>query len=134
MSTNGNLEWLLADILRVPAVRHALVVSRDGLRLAGSPDISTDDADRLSAVCSGLLSLGHEAAAQLAGDGSAPRQVMVEFDGGFLFLVAAGPGASLAVATAADVDAGLVAREMQHMVVRIGQHLSSPPRARTATP
>lgn len=134
MSTNGNLEWLLADILRVPSVRHALVVSRDGLRLACSPDISADDADRLSAICSGLLSLGHEVAAQLAGGPSTTRQVMVEFDGGFLFLVAAGPGAALAVATVAEVDAGLVAREMQHMVVRIGEHLSSPPRAHTTTP
>ncbi|MFI9720518.1 roadblock/LC7 domain-containing protein [Streptomyces sp. NPDC052396] len=129
MSTHANLEWLLADVLRVPAVRHALVVSRDGLRLACSPDLSIDDADRLAAICSGLFSLGHEVAAQLADGPSVTRQVMVEHDGGFLFLVAAGPGAALAVASTAEVDAGLVAREMQHLVVRIGEHLSSPPRA-----
>lgn len=133
MKTNGNFEWMLGDILRVPAVRHALVISRDGMSMGSSAELEADDADRLSAVCAGLQSLGHEAAAQLVGAGSSTRQVMVEFDGGFLFLVAAGPGAALAVATSDEVDAGLVAREMQQLVVRIGEHLTSPPRADTTT-
>ncbi|MET7637803.1 roadblock/LC7 domain-containing protein [Streptomyces sp. NPDC005438] len=128
-------DWLLADILRVPDVRHALVLSRDGLCIGSSPDLSQDDADRLAAACSGLQSLGFEVAHQLTGGGNAPRQLMVEFHGGFLFLVTAGVGAALAVATSDQVDAGLVAREMQHLIVRIGDHLTSPVRAdRAGTP
>lgn len=124
-----NLDWMLGDILRVPGVRHALVVSRDGLCLGCSDWLDADDADRLSALCAGLQSLGHEAAVQLVGAHSTTRQVMVEVHGGYLFLVAAGPGAALAVVTSEEVDAGLVAREMQHLVTRIGEHLTSPPRS-----
>ncbi|MFF3337831.1 roadblock/LC7 domain-containing protein [Streptomyces flavidovirens] len=134
MKTNRKFEWMLGDILRVPAVRHALVISRDGLLMVSSPDLAVDDADRLSALCAGLQSLGHEAATQLAGAGCTTRQMLVEFDGGYLFLVAAGPGAALAVAANDEVDAGLVAREMQQLVARIGEHLTSPPRADTTTP
>ncbi|OEV03166.1 dynein regulation protein LC7 [Streptomyces oceani] len=125
---------MLSDIVRVPTVQHALLISRDGLSMGRSASVTQDDADRISAVCAGLQSLGHEAAAQLVGTGSTTRQVMVEFDGGFLFLVAAGPGAALAVSTSDQVDAGLVAREMQQLVARVGEHLTSPPRKETTTP
>lgn len=132
--SNGKFDWMLGDIVRLPTVQHALLISRDGLLMGSSSSLTEDDADRIAAVCAGLQSLGHEAAAQLVGDDSGTRQVMVEFDGGFLFLVAAGPGAALAVSTSDEVDAGLVAREMQHLVVRIGEHLTSPPRTDATTP
>lgn len=132
--SNGKFDWMLGDIVRLPTVQHALLISRDGLLMGSSSSLTEDDADRIAAVCAGLQSLGHEAAAQLVGSDSGTRQVMVEFDGGFLFLVAAGPGAALAVSTSDEVDAGLVAREMQHLVVRIGEHLTSPPRTDATTP
>ncbi|MGW0731780.1 roadblock/LC7 domain-containing protein [Streptomyces sp. NPDC002851] len=125
---------MLGDILRVPAVQHALVISRDGLCMGASDRLDADGADRLAALCAGLQSLGHEAAVQLVGVRSTSRQIMVEVEGGYLFIVAAGPGAVMAVATSDDVDAGLVAREMQQLVARIGEHLSSPPRADAPTP
>ncbi len=43
-------------------------------------------------------------------------------------MMAAGAGAYLAVLADVTVDAGLVAARMRDLVVRIGAHLTSPPR------
>jgi predicted regulator of Ras-like GTPase activity (Roadblock/LC7/MglB family) len=42
--------------------------------------------------------------------------------------MAAGKGAYLAVLADAHVDAGLISNRMRDLVVRIGAHLTSPPR------
>jgi predicted regulator of Ras-like GTPase activity (Roadblock/LC7/MglB family) len=56
------------------------------------------------------------------------RLVVIEVTGGFFYLMAAGTGAYLAVLAGETVDAGLVGARMRDMVVRIGAHLTSPPR------
>ncbi|MEW1911075.1 roadblock/LC7 domain-containing protein [Kitasatospora sp. NPDC085895] len=132
MTTNPDLGWLLADIVAVPEVRHAVVVSNDGLEIGRSAKIGRDDAERLAAACSGLQSLARGVAQGFGGPGSATRQIVVEYGGGYLFIVTAGAGAHLAVVTGEAVDAGLVAYQMQVMVERIGTHLTSPPRIEQA--
>ncbi|MEV4560410.1 roadblock/LC7 domain-containing protein [Kitasatospora sp. NPDC049285] len=128
MTTNPDLGWLLTDIVNVPEVQHAVVVSNDGLEIGRSPRIGRDDAERLAAACSGLQSLSR-GVAQGFGDGSGvTRQIIIEYGGGYLFIVAAGAGAHLAVVTGEAVDAGLVAYQMQMLVERIGTHLTAPPR------
>ncbi|BAJ30065.1 MULTISPECIES: roadblock/LC7 domain-containing protein [Kitasatospora] len=126
MTTNPDLGWLLTDITAVPEVRHALVVSNDGLEIGRSPRIDRDDAERLAAACSGLQSLSRGVASGF-GDGST-RQIVIEYGGGYLFVVAAGAGAHLAVVAGDSVDAGLVAYQMQVLVGRIGEHLTAAPR------
>ncbi|MEV4615170.1 roadblock/LC7 domain-containing protein [Kitasatospora sp. NPDC049258] len=128
MTTNPDLGWLLSDIVAVPDVRHAVVVSNDGLEIGRSEQIGRDDAERLAAACSGLQSLARGVAQGFGGRGSSTRQIVVEYGGGYLFVVAAGAGAHLAVVTGEAVDAGLVAYQMQVLVERIGTHLTSPPR------
>ncbi|MEU2129825.1 roadblock/LC7 domain-containing protein [Streptomyces sp. NPDC018352] len=129
--TSGELDWLLDDLVtRVGEVRHAVVLSSDGLAVGASTALSREDADHLAAVASGFHSLAKGAGRHFeAGD---VRQTMVELDEGFLFVVAAGDGSCLAVLSTAFADIGLVAYEMARLVKRVGEHLRTP--ARFAAP
>ncbi|MEV6329165.1 roadblock/LC7 domain-containing protein [Streptomyces sp. NPDC051909] len=111
----------------VPYVRHVVVLSSDGLCI-GQANTTPDTADSIAAACSGIQSLA-KAIAQMFphGDGST-RMVGIEADGGYFSLMAAGPGAYLAVLADEEVDAGLLGDRMRTLVVRIGQHMTSPPR------
>ena len=63
VAAGRQLDWLVDDFARrVHGVRHGLVVSGDGLRLAASEGLNTSLADQLSAVASGLVSLTRGAA------------------------------------------------------------------------
>ncbi|MBK3590175.1 roadblock/LC7 domain-containing protein, partial [Streptomyces sp. MBT57] len=47
-TTDEKLNWLLEGLLdRTPGTRHALVLSRDGLKLCRTPELSVDQADQL---------------------------------------------------------------------------------------
>lgn len=129
---SGELDWLLDDLAsRVHEVRHALVLSNDGLAVGASSGLAREDAEHLAAVASGFHSLAKGAGRHFHAGGV--RQTMVEMDGAFLFVVAAGDGSCLAVLSAASADIGLIAYEMARLVKRVGEHLSTPPRA-AATP
>ncbi|KAF4409886.1 MULTISPECIES: roadblock/LC7 domain-containing protein [Streptomyces] len=122
MALNQGLDWLLDDLTkRLTYVRHALVLSNDGLVTAASSDLGREDAEHLAAVSSGLHSLakgsGHHFGAGRV------RQTMVEFDDGVLFVTAAGNGSCLCVLAGADADIGQVAYEMTLLVNRVGEHL-----------
>ena len=55
---SGELDWLLDDlVLRVNEVRHAVVLSNDGLAVGASTDLKREDAEHLAAVASGFHSL-----------------------------------------------------------------------------
>ncbi|MGW2823755.1 roadblock/LC7 domain-containing protein [Streptomyces sp. NPDC001443] len=129
---SGELDWLLDDLVtRVREVRHAVVLSNDGLAVGASTDLSREDAEHLAAVASGFHSLAKGAGRHFGTGGV--RQTMVEMDEGFLFVAAAGDGSCLALLTAVTADIGLVAYEMARLVKRVGEHLRSAPRA-TARP
>lgn len=120
--------WMISEVAAVPGVRHVIVFSPDGLLLASSESIDRDTADRLSANCSGLQSLGRSLGREFGEQDGAVNQQMVDFHGGYLFMRSAG-GAHLAVVTEAVVDPKLVAQQMQAQVLKIGAgNLSSPPR------
>lgn len=123
----GNLNWLLDDLVeRVADIRKALVLSGDGLALGASKDLGREDGEHLAAVASGFHSLAKGVGRRFdAGD---VRQTVVELDGAFLFVTAAGHGSALAVLAAADSDIGLIAYEMTLLVKRVGAHLASAPR------
>ncbi|MFD4632694.1 roadblock/LC7 domain-containing protein [Streptomyces sp. NPDC058284] len=128
-TTDEKLTWLLQGLLeRTPGARHALVLSRDGLKLCRTPELSVDQADQLAAIAAGIQSLSHGASAEF-GDGSGGvRSAMAEFYGGILFIVEAGEGAHLAVIAAEDADAGLVGHTMAELVEQLGEHLRAAPR------
>ncbi|MFF7190914.1 roadblock/LC7 domain-containing protein [Streptomyces sp. NPDC008222] len=124
---SGELDWLLDDlVLRVTEVRHAVVLSNDGLAVGASTDLSREDAEHLAAVASGFHSLAKGVGRHFGVGGV--RQTMVEMDEGFLFVAAAGDGSCLAVLTVVTADIGLVAYEMARLVKRVGEHLRAAPR------
>jgi predicted regulator of Ras-like GTPase activity (Roadblock/LC7/MglB family) len=127
MSTGGQLDWLLDDLVtRVTQIDQAVILSRDGLAIGASGGLSREDADYLAAVAAGLQSLARGAGQHFGG--GAVRQTVVEMDAAFLFVTAAGGGSCLAVLAGSGVDAGLVAYEMTVLVKRVGEHLGVSPR------
>jgi predicted regulator of Ras-like GTPase activity (Roadblock/LC7/MglB family) len=127
MSTGGQLDWLLDDLVtRVTHIDQAVILSRDGLAIGASGGLSREDSEYLAAVAAGFQSLAR-GAGQHFGGGSV-RQTVVEMDAAFLFVTAAGEGSCLAVLAGANVDAGLVAYEMTVLVKRVGEHLGVNPR------
>ncbi|MER7398473.1 MULTISPECIES: roadblock/LC7 domain-containing protein [Streptomyces] len=124
----ANMDWMLKDLAEsVPQTRNVVVLSSDGLRMA-QYGTDTDTADRLAAACAGLQSLAGAVSAEFPHSDGKMRMVVIELDGGFFYLMAAGAGAYLAVLADEGVDAGLIGMKMRDLVARIGEHLSSPPR------
>ncbi|MGH4030693.1 roadblock/LC7 domain-containing protein [Actinomycetota bacterium Odt1-20B] len=124
----ANFDWMLKELADgVPQTRQIVVLSADGLRIArygGDPDA----ADRLAAACAGLQSLAAAVATEIPDSDGQMRMVIIEISGGYFYLMAAGAGAYLAVLADETVDAGLIGTRMRDLVVRIGAHLTSPPR------
>ncbi|MET8327695.1 roadblock/LC7 domain-containing protein [Streptomyces sp. NPDC005181] len=129
-TTDEKLNWLLEGLLeRTPGTRHALVLSRDGLKLCRTPELSADQADQLAAISAGIQSLSHGASVEFGDGTGGVRSAMAEFYGGVLFIVEAGAGAHLAVVASEDADVGLIGHNMSELVEQLGEHLSTPPRS-----
>ncbi|MDT0268194.1 roadblock/LC7 domain-containing protein [Streptomyces sp. DSM 44915] len=128
-TADERLNWLLERLLdRTPGARHALVLSRDGLKLCRTPELSEDQADQLAAIAAGIQSLSHGASIEF-GDGSGGvRQSMTEFYGGILFIVEAGDGAHLAIVADQQADVGIIGHNMNELVEQLGEYLSAAPR------
>ncbi|MCX4515473.1 roadblock/LC7 domain-containing protein [Streptomyces sp. NBC_01619] len=123
MASEKGLDWLLDDLTkRVSYIRHALVLSNDGLVTGASTGLVREDAEHLAAVSSGLHSLARGSGRHF--QAGKARQTMVEFDDAMLFVTAAGEGSCLCVLSAAEADVGQVAYEMTLMVNRVGEHLA----------
>ena len=124
----GQLSWLLDNLAdRIESVRQAVVLSRDGLVVAGSRNLTQDDGDHLSALAAGVQSLAR-GAGQYFGGGEV-RQTIIEMESAFLFIMAAGEGTCLAVLCTGSANVGVVAYEMAMLVRRMGKYLAVPPRA-----
>lgn len=127
-STEQTLEWLLESLRRrTPGVRHILVLSKDGLKMCFTSELTVDKADHLAAIAAGIQSLSLSASAEF-GNQLGPGQAMVEFAGGLLLIVRAGAGAHLAVIADEDADVGVVGHNMNELVEQIGGFLTAAPR------
>src|ERR1017187_7289823 len=103
-----DLSWLLNDLVdRVADFRQVVILSRDGLVVAASRELSREDAEHLSALAAGVQSLARGAGRHF-GVGEV-RQTIIELDQALLFVTAA----------------GLVAYEMAMLVKRAGPRLGS---------
>ncbi|MEW2400129.1 roadblock/LC7 domain-containing protein [Streptomyces sp. NPDC046862] len=124
----ANFDWMLKDLADgVPGVQQVVVLSADGLRIArygGDPDA----ADRVAAACAGLQSLAGAVAAEIATGDGRMRVVIIEIQGGYFYMMEAGPNAYLAVLANAVAEPGMMSNRMRDLVARIGSHLTSPPR------
>jgi predicted regulator of Ras-like GTPase activity (Roadblock/LC7/MglB family) len=121
------LGWLLDNLVsRVANVRQALVLSRDGLVVAKSQNMSREEGDHLSALAAGVQSLARGAGQQIGG--GEVRQTIIEMDSAFMFVMNAGQGTCLAVLASAEANLGVMAYEMAMLVRRMGIHLTAAPR------
>jgi predicted regulator of Ras-like GTPase activity (Roadblock/LC7/MglB family) len=126
-SAGQELSWLLDDLAaRVDDIKEAVILSRDGLAIAASANLSREDAEHLSALAAGVQSLARGAGEHF--DLGEVRQTIIELEHAFLFVTAAGYGSCLAVMCPASADAGLIAYEMAMLVKRAGPHLAAQPR------
>ena len=127
--TDPSLEWLLENLVdNTPGALHALVLSKDGLKLCHTHRLSVDKADQLAAIAAGVQSLSHGASMEFGDGTGGVRQSMTEFHGGLLFIVEAGEGAHLAVLATDSADVGLIGHNMDELVEQIGAFLTAPPR------
>ncbi|MFE2163712.1 roadblock/LC7 domain-containing protein [Streptomyces sp. NPDC059447] len=128
-TTDETLSWLLENLLeRTPDARHALVLSRDGLKLCRTSGLSVDQADQLAAIAAGIQSLSHGASVEFGDGTGGVRSAMAEFYGGILFIVEAGEGAHVALVADEEADAGLVGHNMAELVEQLSEHLVARPR------
>ena len=126
-SGGEELGWLLDNLVSgVANVRQALVLSRDGLVVAKSQNMSREEGEHLSALAAGLQSLARGAGEQVGG--GKVRQTIIEMDSAFMFVMAAGQGTCLAVLASADANLGVMAYEMAMLVRRMGVYLTAAPR------
>jgi predicted regulator of Ras-like GTPase activity (Roadblock/LC7/MglB family) len=122
--TAGRLGWLLDNfVAQVDHVQQALILSRDGLRVAASQSLSREDGEHLSALAAGVQSLARGTGRQFHGGGV--RQIIIEMELAFLFVIAAGEGTCLAVLTSAEPNVGVIAYEMAMLVRRMGRYLAA---------
>lgn len=130
--SDADLNWLLDDLVgRVVGAQHAVVLSADGLLIGKSARLSKDDSDQLSAMASAFQSLARGTGRHFGGGNV--RQTIVEMEHAFLFVMAAGRGACLAVLAEETADMGMIAYEMNLLVKRVGAYLSSAPRNKAAS-
>ncbi|MFF8597129.1 roadblock/LC7 domain-containing protein [Streptomyces sp. NPDC015220] len=124
----ANFDWMLKELNDgVPGIEMIVVLSADGLRIArygGDPDA----ADRVAAACAGLQSLATAVAVEIPNSDGRMKLVVIEINGGYFYLMSAGANAYLAVLADVRTEPGLMSARMRDLVVRIGAHLTSPPR------
>jgi predicted regulator of Ras-like GTPase activity (Roadblock/LC7/MglB family) len=126
----SDLSWVLNDVLSVRGARHAILVSADGLLMERSSEIGRDEAETNAAAMSSMQSLSRAAAGFVGAGHGVWKQTLLEYDGGWVFLIAAGSGAYMAVSAALDVDMELMSIRMQQQVAALGRALSAEPRRR----
>jgi predicted regulator of Ras-like GTPase activity (Roadblock/LC7/MglB family) len=122
-SANPEVGWLIDSLARqVPDIAHAILVSADGLPMARSADFPTDRADQLAAITSGLNSLA-KGAAHFFNTGVV-RQMVIEMDQGYLFVMSVSGGSCLAALASTSCDLGQVGYEMSLLISRVAKALT----------
>jgi predicted regulator of Ras-like GTPase activity (Roadblock/LC7/MglB family) len=124
----ADLDFLLNDLVdRVPDVTHVVAVAADGLLIARSRALPQDEADRVAAVASGLVSLLRSAASHFQAGTVVSNLTELQF--GFMFCMSVSSGASLLALATARCDIGLVSHELADLINRVGPALTPLARA-----
>ncbi|WP_232667100.1 roadblock/LC7 domain-containing protein [Pseudonocardia sp. TRM90224] len=122
-----DLNWLLDDVVnRAAGAQGAIVLSADGLQMGRSAGMSRDDSDYLAATASSLQSLAKNASRHFSR--GQVLQNMIEMERGYLFVLAAGRGACLALLAEDSVNVEMIAYQMNRLVKQVGDYLEVAPR------
>jgi uncharacterized protein len=118
-----NVNFILESLVRkVRGVKHAIVVSADGLLMARSPGLDLPAAEQIASVTSGLVSIA-TAGGRMFGAGGL-NQVLVEVDAGYLFFMSISNGSCLAVVADQTCDVEPAGYEMGMVAKRFGTVLT----------
>jgi predicted regulator of Ras-like GTPase activity (Roadblock/LC7/MglB family) len=118
-----DLDWLLRNFAqRTVGVNEAVAVSSDGFVLAASQNGSAIGIEQLAAIIAGLTSLTRGAATLCQFD--SVRQIIVEMDGGYFFVMSASDGSNVGVLADQNCDVGLIGYEMTMLIERVGAVLT----------
>jgi uncharacterized protein len=111
--------WLLKQFAaKTPEVVDAIAVSSDGLLIAMANPVDRDDADRLAAVTSAMISLGHSASRVY--DLGQTNKIIMDMDRGYLLVSAISAGSALGVLASRSADLGNLAFQMAVFANRAG--------------
>src|SRR6266705_1746760 len=130
-TSQNNLAWMLDDLVEVPHVVYAVVLSTDGLIVQKSTSLPQDAAELLAAGASSLYSVAAGTSRRF--ESGPVQQLIIEYRDQTLFVAAAGQNARLAVLCDQAVDMGTVAYEMGRLVTRIGDYLGTQARSTVLT-
>ncbi|MGH8875732.1 MAG: roadblock/LC7 domain-containing protein [Stackebrandtia sp.] len=123
MNNGQDLNYLLNDfVARVPRVTHVLAVSSEGMLIARDDGLHVDQAERLSAIASGLVSLLAGAARSLRADPVISN--LTQIQGGFMFSMSVAGGASLLALADRGCDIGQVGHELATLINQVGPALT----------
>jgi predicted regulator of Ras-like GTPase activity (Roadblock/LC7/MglB family) len=124
-----NLNWVLAGFIKnTPGVLSAVLTAGDGMQRAFE-GLDQVEAEHLSAIASGLFSLGKQLGG-LVGDpeNGTVRQVVVEHDAALLFVCQAGDNTVLAVTARREADRSQIGYDIGHLIKQVNSHLATPAR------
>lgn len=123
-----NFNWLLRNFVEETAgVTDAVAVSSDGVLIARSSSLTSDEGEHLCAIIAGCSSLA-QATDDAMGAGGLER-VIIAMNEGFLFVSAIADGSCLGVVATRDCDVGSVGYQTTELVGRAGGLLNPALRA-----
>ncbi|MFE1908970.1 roadblock/LC7 domain-containing protein [Streptomyces gardneri] len=117
-----DMSWVLEPLLVLTGVRHAVILSADGLVAGASPGLTREAREGAAAMMSALQGAARSVASELSGDARARlEQVVVAVDSGFVFAVPAGENTVLALFAEKSADLEIVAYHVQIQVATLGE-------------
>ncbi|MEU7838969.1 roadblock/LC7 domain-containing protein [Nonomuraea sp. NPDC050022] len=127
-----DVSWVLSPLLAVPGVARGVVLSRDGLILGGSADVTAETGERAAAMTSSVLGAARALCDGLSNgaDGEVVDIVISAGSGGYYYIAPAGDRAAIVVAATGTVNIGALAFEVQLQVQKLVKALDEASAAR----
>lgn len=118
-----NFNWLINRFRRETAdVAAVIAVSSDGLLIGASADLARDNADRLGAITSAMLSLAHGVSESCPL--GRPDKVVIEMTEGFMLVCTISSGCALGVLATSEASLGTIAYETAVFANRASEVIS----------
>jgi predicted regulator of Ras-like GTPase activity (Roadblock/LC7/MglB family) len=115
--------WLVNQFAgNTPEVKDAIAVSADGLLIAMSQKLDRNNADRLAAITSAVISLAYGAGRVY--ELGVPNKVVIDLEHGYVLVSSISAGAVLGVLASRQANLGNLAYEMAVFANRAGEVIS----------
>jgi predicted regulator of Ras-like GTPase activity (Roadblock/LC7/MglB family) len=126
-----DVSWVLSPLLALPGVARGVVLSRDGLILGGSADVSAESGERAAAMTSSVLGAARALCDGLSnGTEGEVVDIVISAGSGYYYVAPAGDRAAIVVAATGAVNIGSLAYEVQLQVQKLIKALNEASAAR----